>query len=577
MMVLKVMIFVGFFMLTACAAKDSGSLSGSEPEDNVVKPKATDPVPEVKTEISPEVLFLLMTAEIAGQREQYGLALDGYLRAARQVKDPEIIQRAAKIALYVHDDERLKELLDLWLEAEPGSLDARYLMAVVALKADDRQGAYESIDFILSHDTEDFDTRAIAMIKSLNNQQSIDLANQVFMDLSVKYPGNAELYFILALLDVQAKNVVRAQGNISKSLELEPRWVKALLLQSQLYVAEGRLAEATEVLQRAAEEQESGQLREQIIQLLIQQKRFEEAEVALQALIDDYPENNELKFKLALVYLQTEQEQKARNVLQLLVANEPFRDKAAFYLGRIDAKAGHFDEALIWFDTVEAEPFRYEAGMSTVLILMDQKRYQLALDKINSLKNDYPDKKSDLILIESEVYGQQGLYQQGFNVLSSALLEDAENARILYARALLAEKLGKLQVLEDDLRYIIEKNPDDVNALNALGYTLADKTQRYEEAKSYLDKAIAMKPNEPIIMDSYGWLLFKLNRLDEALQYLQAAYERQPQAEIASHLVEVLWALQKTEEAKAVLSKALAQNPEDKLLLDVKARLLGSQ
>ena len=154
-------------------------------------------------------------------------------------------------------------------------------------------------------------------------------------------------------------------------------------------------------------------------------------------------------------------------------------------------------------------------------------------------------------------------------------MEDAENTRILYARALLAEKLGKLQVLEDDLHYIIEKNPNDANALNALGYTLADKTQRYEEAKSYLDRAMALKPNEPIIMDSYGWLLFKLNRLDEARQYLQAAYDRQPQTEIAAHLVEVLWALQNKEQANAVLSKALAKDPEDKLLLDVKSRLLG--
>jgi len=573
-MVLKVMIVVGVFVLSACAAKDSGGLADSATEVDVEKPEVIDSAPELETAISPEVLFLLMTAEIAGQREEYGLALDGYLRAARQVKDPEISERAAKIALYVHDDERLNGALGLWLEADPDSLDARYLMAAVALNVGDREGGLESIDFILSQNTEDFDVKAIAMIKSLNNQQSIDLANQVFAELSTKYSENAHVFFIMALLDVQAKNVAYAQDNITRALELEPHWVKALLLQSQLYMAAGKLAEATDVLQRAVKEQESGQLREQIIQLLIKQKRFEEAETALQDLIKTYPENNELKFKLALVYLQTGQEQKARNVLQLLVTHELFRDKAAFYLGRIDAKDRHFNEALIWFDTVDAEPFKYEAGMSSVLILMDQKRYQLALGKIKDLKSEYPEKKSDLILIESEGYSQQGLYQQGFNVLSAGLLDDPENTRILYARALLAEKLGNMQVLEDDLHYIIEKNPNDANALNALGYTLADKTQRYEEAKAYLDRAMAIKPNEPIIMDSYGWLLFKLNRLDEALRFLQAAYDRQPQAEIASHLVEVLWALQKTEQAETVLSRALAKNPEDKLLLDVKARLM---
>jgi len=575
LIVLKVMIAVSFFMLTACATNDSVGLFDSAPEEAEVKSEVKEIIPERKTAISSEVLFLLMTAEIAGQREQYSLALDGYLRAAKQVKDPDVIRRAAKIALYLQDDARLKQTLDLWLDVDSESLDARYLMAVVALKSGDREGAIESIDFILSHDTQDFDSKAIAMIKSLNTQQSVDLAYQVFSELITKHPDNAQLYFIQALLDLQAKRNKQGQVNIEKSLELDPDGVKALLLQAQLYTAEEKWAEATDVLQHAVEEQENEQVREQIIQLLMQQGRFDEAEKALQELIALYPDNHELKFKLALVYLQTGEEVKARNILQALVVEERFRDKAAFYLARMDAKVRRFNEALIWFDVIESEPFKFEAGVSAVLILMDQKRYEIALDKIKDLKKEYPQKKSNLILIESEIYTQQGLHQQGFDVLSAGLLEDPGNTKILYARALLAEKLGKLQVLEDDLQYILEKNPNDANALNALGYTLADKTVRYEEAKMYLDKAIAIKPNEPIIMDSYGWLLFKMNQLDEALNYLQAAYDRQPQAEIASHLVEVLWKLQKTEQAKAVLSKALAKNPDDKLLLDVKSRLLG--
>ncbi len=576
-MVVKIMVVAVFFILTACVAKDSGSLSGTVLEEQAIKPEMelTEPAQEVKTDISPEVLFLLMTAELAGQREQYDLALDGYLRAASQVNDPEVIKRAAKIALYVQDDAKLKQVLELWLEVEPDSLDARYLMAVAALKSGERQAAFDNIDFILSHDAQDFDSKAIAMIKSLNKQQNMNLAYEVFSDLSVKYPENASLYFIQALLNAQANRAKQAQIDVARALEIEPQWVKALLLQAQLYGAEGKLSEATEVLQQAVKEQDNAQIREQIVQLLIQQGRYEEAKYELQDLIKRYPENHELKFKLALVYLQTGEEEKSRDILQSLVVNDEFRDKSAFYLARMDAKAQRFNEALIWFDAIESEPYKYEAGMSAVLILMQQKRYQFALERVKSLQGQYPEKHADLMLIESEIYSQQGFNQQAFDVLSSALGKDPGNGKLLYARALLAEKLGKLQVLEDDLQYLINKNPNDANALNALGYTLADKTTRYEEAKGYLDKAIALKPNEPIIMDSYGWLLFKLNRLDEALLYLQRAYNRQPQAEIAAHLVEVLWALQKTEQAKAVLSEALLKSPEDKLLLDVKSRLFG--
>ncbi len=577
LIVLKIMMAVFFFALAACAAKDLGALSSSESDDHVVESAISVPVQDVETDISPEVLFLLMTAEIAGQREQFGVALDGYLRAAKQVNDPEIIKRAAKIALYVQDDARLRQVLDLWLEVEPDSLDARYLMAVAALKSGDRQKAVDSIDYILTQNTQDFDRKAIAMIKSLNNQQNVNLAYQVFTEMSVKYPENAQLYFIQALLDAQARKSAQAQVNISKALELKPGWVKALLLQAQLYIAEGKLSIATDVLQHAVEKEDNAQVREQIVQLLIQQKRFGEAEDVLNHLIARYPDNNELKFNLALVYLQTEEEGKSRALLQNLVDDKQFRDKAAFYLARMDAKAKRFDEALILFDMVGAEPYKFEAGMNAVLILMDQKRYQLALDKINNLKDFYPQKNSDLILVESEIYSRQGLNQQGFDILTRGLLKDPENTRVLYARALLAEKLDKLQVLEDDLQYILEKNPDDANALNALGYTLTDKTVRYQEAKTYLDKAIAIKPNEPIIMDSYGWLLFKLKRVDEALVYLQNAYDQQPQAEIAAHLVEVLWTLQKTRQARAVLTKALAKNPDDKLLAEVKERLFGGR
>ncbi|GFO75009.1 hypothetical protein BPLS_P2001 [Bathymodiolus platifrons methanotrophic gill symbiont] len=577
-MVLKVMMLLGFIMLTACATKGSeSSINPVAEEQNPELVSEQKALPQAgKTEISPDVLFLLMTAEIAGQRGQYELALDGYLRASERVKDVEVIKRAAKIALYVQDDAKLKQALDLWLEEEPDSLDARYLVAVAALKSGDRQGAFDNIEFISLKDAVDFDAKAIAMVKNLQNPQSVALAYQVFSDLSAQYPDNPKLYFVLALMDAQAQKLRLAEANVSKALELDPQWVKALMLQAQLYISRGKLTAAIGVLQQVDEHEESVQIKEQIAQLLMQQGRFSEAEDVLQGLIEKHPENKGLNFKLALVYLQTGQEDSARNILQALVIDKEFRDRASFYLGRIDAKAKRFDEALIWFDVISAGPYRYEASMSSVFILIEQKQYELALLRLKSLKADFPDKASDLVLVESELYSQQHLYQQSFDVLTSELLNAPDNKKILYARALVAEKLDKLQVLEDDLKYILEKDPNDANALNALGYTLVDKTNRYAEAQGYLDKAIAIKPNEPIIMDSYGWVLFKLNRLEESRQYLQRAYDLQPQAEIAAHLIEVLWALQQSRQAQAVFAEAIEKTPDDPLLLELKVRLFGS-
>jgi len=348
------------------------------------------------------------------------------------------------------------------------------------------------------------------------------------------------------------------------------------LLQAQLYIAQGKLAEATEYLQRADKEEPRVQIREQIAQLLMQQERFDEAQEVLQELIAQAPENNELKLKLALVYLQVDKERKARAILEALVDEPAYRDRGAFYLGRIEAKARRASEALQWFGAVQADPYKYEAGVSSILILMDEQQFDDGLLRVKRMQSEYPQKKSDLVLIESEIYSQMQSYVKAFDVLTTALLEDADNHKILYARALIAEKLDKLQVLEDDLKYILEKNPNDVSALNALGYTLVDKTDRYAEAKVYLDKAIALKPNDAIIMDSYGWLLFKLNKVPEAYQYLQRAYDLEPQAEIAAHLVDVLWLMGEQGDARDILSEALQKNPSDSLLIEVRERLLGN-
>lgn len=575
MIVLKVVTIVSALMLAACAAMQPENQPSAEQTIEPAAQVELKKIPEIKTAIDPDVLFLLMTAEIAGQRGQYALALDGYLRAANKIKDVEVIKRAAKIAVYLQDMPKLERSLQLWMEVDPDNLEAHYLLAIEAIKSGNKARAIESLDFILARDDSDFESNTLAMLKGLQKPAELALAYQVFEALSIKYPGNEKLYFVQALMDVQGKRNRQAQLKIAKALVLEPNWVKALLLQAQLYIVQGKLAEATELLQRADTEKPRMQIREQIAQLLMQQGRFDEAQDVLQDLIVQAPENNELKFKLALVYLQVDKEAEARDILEALVDDPAYRDRAAFYLGRIEAKARHAKEALEWFDGIGTDPYKYEAGISSILILMDEQRFKKGLLRVQRMQTEYLQKKSDLVLIESEIYSQMQAYAKAFDVLTTALLEDADNHKILYARALIAEKLDKLDVLEDDLKYILEKNPNNVSALNALGYTLADKTNRYAEAKVYLDKALALKPNDAIIMDSYGWLLFKLNKVSEAYQYLQRAYELEPQAEIAAHLVDVLWVMGEESEARAILSDALQKDPSDSLLIEVKERLLG--
>ncbi len=576
MIVLKLITIVSLFVLTACVTTKSNiETKTTQKSSEVITPAKESGVLDRKTAIDARDLFLLMTAEIAGQRGQYALALDGYLRAAKRVKDLAVIKRAAQIALYVNDDTRLQEALSLWQQVEPDSLEMHYLMLFAAIKSENERSARKSVDYILAQDKNDFDTKMIGMLKGAQKKSQLSFAYQILEQVINQYPENKQLLFVQSYIGLQLNRRREAQAKITQVLALDRHWVKALLLQAQLFIGQNDYAQATEILKQADAEENSIQLKEQIVQLLIQQRKFDEAKTILQKLTAEAPENKELRFKLALVYLQTEEEGKARVILELLINEKQYHDRAAFYLGRIEAKAKHTTEALIWFDAVRGMPYEFEARISAVLILMDKGKFEDALFRIKQIKSDFPEKNSDIVLVESEIYSEEKEYQQAFDVLTEVLLNDAENKKILYTRALVAEKLGKLDILEDDLKYILQKSPSDANVLNALGYTLADKTTRYAEAKQYLDKAIAIKPNEPVILDSYGWLLFKMNRYHEAEDYLQRAYKLMPQAEIAAHLVEVLWAMQQQEAARLIYKKAMARYPNDLLLLDVERRLLN--
>ena len=183
------------------------------------------------------------------------------------------------------------------------------------------------------------------------------------------------------------------------------------------------------------------------------------------------------------------------------------------------------------------------------------------------MRND--DQRLRKVLIEAELYNEKQDYDSAFELLSSELQEMPDNKDLLYSRALVAEKIDKLDVMEQDLKKIISQNPDDVSALNALGYTLVDRTERYAEAQEYLEKAIQLKPNEAVILDSYGWLQFKLNNYEVAYDYLKRAYSLQKENEIAAHLIEVLWRMGRTKESLKLYKKTIKNSPSDKYLLEV--------
>jgi tetratricopeptide (TPR) repeat protein len=275
------------------------------------------------------------------------------------------------------------------------------------------------------------------------------------------------------------------------------------------------------------------------------------------------------------VYLQLDQDEKAEDIFNKLLEQPEWKYQASFYLGKIEEKQDHTKKALVWFDKVTDGPFVFDASISAISLLAKDKQFDEAGSRLNLLQAKFPKQKLRLQLVQSELYSQQKQYEKAFDLLTEALVEFPDQKELLYTRALTAERVGKPDIVEADLKKILAMDPDNVEALNALGYTLLNKPERYADAEKYLQQALRLQPDEAVIIDSYGWLQFKLGNTEKALDYLQQAYEKQQENEIAAHLAEVLWALGRKDEAKKLFNKAIKAAPDDEYLIDFKRRILN--
>ncbi len=253
-----------------------------------------------------------------------------------------------------------------------------------------------------------------------------------------------------------------------------------------------------------------------------------------------------------------------------------FEQELLMYSGKIAFKNKRFVEAVAWFDKVKKNPMAFEAGIAAVSVLYEQKQFAEALTRLELLTSKAQDSKQrvQVLVMQAELFNMQKDYRRAVELLSRALEQEPEQRELLYTRALTAEKLGDMVAMEADLQKILAKNPDDATALNALGYALVEKSTRYDEAEVYLARALKLQPDEAVIIDSYGWLQFKRGNLPSALEYLQLAFKKLPENEIAAHLAEALWVAGKKKEAMLLFNAALKKAPNNEILLEFQQRVL---
>lgn len=532
---------------------------------------------EVKTAIDPDVLYMLLAAELAGQRGQYEIALEGYMEAAKRVNDPRFAERAAKIAMYMKDSKKTDEAVSLWLTQDPKNLTARKISALSALRSGNKQAAVDHLDLLLKADPAGFEKSVLELVSILQKDGKTDFIYEVLDAVSLKNPDQAAVYFVQSLLAMQMKDSALAEKKVQRALDIKPDWDDAIIFQAQIAVFSGDMNRAKTLLRNASlKYPDNSKIKKLLAQVLIKTAEYEAAGEVYKEIVLANPKDVESQISLALVYLQLDRDGKAEDIFKALLEQPEWKSQASFYLGKIEEKREHTKKAVVWFDKVTDGPFVFESAISAISLLIKDKEFDEAGLRLNLMLDRFPKQKLRIILMQAGLLSQQEQYEKAFNLLTNALAEYPDQKDLLYTRALMAERVNKLDVLEIDLKKILAKYPDDAEALNALGYTLLGNANRYAEAEKYLQHALKLQPDEAVIMDSFGWLQFKLGRLEQALEYLERAYAKQQEAEIAAHLSEVLWALGRKEEARKLFYKAIKNSPEDEYLLDFQQRILNS-
>lgn len=559
--------------LAGCA-----SLTGTEempaPKATAAADKTTDAPPPVEyTDFEPETLYLLLSAEIAAQRGRYDITLVNYVRAAKQSRDPGVIQRAMRIAQSLNGDNAQKQLADLWLEVDPDSLQAHRISAIQAVKSNDLQTALYHMERIMEQGGDaDFDSLA-AMASNLPPEQQRELLS-LYKGMSLRHPNTPELDYSIALLLKITGQPDQALDRLKPLLAKNPNFQPAIILRGDLLYQTGEKSSALDYLlantRRFPGNRQMGTL---YGRMLINEGELQAAQDEFSRLVQQYPDIPGLRLSHALVALENGQTDLAREELTRLAEQGQQVNEANYYLGRIADQAGNTEQAIGYYQSVEEGNYYFPALARASSLLAENGQLDDAVDRIRRLRDANPRQAENFWLLEVNLLLDRGHQQEALSTATEALEEHPDNIQIRYARAMLFDTLDQPAKAEADLKQIIEQDPENAVALNALGYILTTRTDRLREARSYIEKALALAPENPAILDSMGWVLFLEGQIKPALEYLSRAWAAYPDPEVAAHYGEALWMSGAEDQARIIWQKGLDQAPNHDVLTETIDRL----
>ncbi|MFV8782301.1 tetratricopeptide repeat protein [Microbulbifer sp. SA54] len=580
-------------LFTACAQQPTDAQLGETPSTATGSATAVPPQPgtqgiagnqEVAGDVASqetlkpfpiETFYTLLVAEVAGNRQQYDLALANYYFQAERTQDAGVAARATRIARFLNARRAALRSARLWVELEPKNPEAQLAATAELTLAGEVHDALTHAEQALKLGG-DAPLQSVAATAVSNEETASELLPD-FRRLSQMYPDNHEASLALAMMLRENKQFEEALKISRQVQELDPSLLDAPLLESHILIDMGRQAEARGLLEGlvALYPQES-RLRLQYARLLIRED-LDLAQQQFVELVKQRPNDGNLLLSLALIQYETKQLDKAQPLLERLLALEEHESAAHFYLGGIDEQKGDFRGAVTHYRQVRPGSDYVQAITRGTELLAANGELEEADAWFSDLRERHASQQEQFYLLQSELLNKYNHPQKARAVLASALEKDDSSSRLIYAHAMASEQLGDIKNFELGLRKLLSRDPDNANLLNTLGYKLLSYDERLEEAFVLITKALALSPDDPAIIDSMGWAHFRLGNHAEAIKYLQRALELLDDHEIAAHLGEALWATGERQQAMQIWERGLKQNPESKIIPAAMQRLQDQQ
>lgn len=523
-----------------------------------------------KLELSKGILFQYLVSEIAAQRSDSGLATEGLLDLARTTRDPRLARRATEVALQSRREAEALEAASLWLQLDPDETKARQAVAAILLNSGRLEEARPHLEKLLAGEGEKVGGALLHLNQMLVRQKDKSAVLALIQELAAPYLNLAEAHFSIAYAAWGAGQDELALREIREAARIRPGWEATALFQGQLLQG-ASVAQALEFYRNQLSGQPKFQeVRMAYARLLVSDRQYAEARSQFEELLRQLPGNPEVSVAAGLLALQLKDYDAAESYLKQALDGQ-YRDEAMvrIYLGQLSEERGRYQEAADWYRSVSQGEQYVAAQIRYAVILAKQGKLTEARQHLKQISVQNNQQRAQVIVAEAQLLRDAKDYRGAYDLLGKALEKLPNYPDLLYDHAMAAEKVGKLDVLEQDLRKLIQIKPDYAHAYNALGYTLADRSERLDEARQLIEKAFKLAPDDYFIMDSLGWVYYRMGQLDKAESYLRRAYAGQHDAEIAAHLGEVLWAGGKREEAEKIWQSALKENPQHETLLNV--------